>query len=221
MFMIDFIKKVPLFSQLNDVQLQAIADICTRKTKPGNTVLFTEKDPGAEFYMVLSGSVKIYTTGSNSEEKILSMCKAGESFGEMSLIDGKPRSASAKTLEDSVLVTITGDSFLALLRDHFDITLGIMRELGNRLRDTNQHVYDLTFLDARTRVIKSLIKLANKHGNRSGTTITIKLVLNYDEIAQMAGVQKVNLMQVVRDLEERQILTISPVDFKLDLAKLR
>jgi CRP-like cAMP-binding protein len=137
------------------------------------------------------------------------------------LIDGKPRSASAKTLEDCTLIAIAGDRFLGLLREHFDITLGIMRELGNRLRDTNQHVYDLTFLDARTRVIKSLIKLANKHGLRIGSTITIKLILNYDEISQMAGVQKATLMQVIRDLEEKQILQISPSDFKLDLSKLR
>ncbi|SEC71944.1 Crp/Fnr family transcriptional regulator [Paenibacillus sp. GP183] len=219
--MIEFIQKVPLFSLLNKSQLEAIAQICSRKTVRANSILFTEKDPGGEFYMILGGSVKIYTTGANGEEKILTMCRTGESFGEMSLIDGKPRSASASTLEDSTLIAISGDRFLGLLREHFDITLGIMRELGNRLRDTNQHVYDLTFLDARTRVIKSLIKLANKHGLRIGSTITIKLDLNYDEISQMAGVQKVTLMQVIRDLEEKQILQISPSDFKLDLSKLR
>jgi CRP/FNR family transcriptional regulator, cyclic AMP receptor protein len=219
--MIEFIQKVPLFSLLNHSQLEAIAQICARNTVRANSMLFAEKDPGGGFYMIFSGSVKIYTTGTNGEEKILTICKTGENFGEMSLIDGKPRSASAKTLEDSTLITITGDRFLGLLREHFDITLGITRELSNRLRDTTQHVNDLTFLDARTRVIKSLVKLANKHGLRIGSTITIKLVLNYDEISQMAGVQKVTLMQVIRDLEEKQILQISPLEFKLDLAKLR
>ncbi|MCD1258165.1 Crp/Fnr family transcriptional regulator [Paenibacillus athensensis] len=219
--MIEFVRNVPLFSRLNEAQLQAVAAICTRKTYKPNVVLFSEKELGSVFYMVYSGSVKVYTTSPGGEEKILSIFKAGESFGELSLIDGKPRSASAKTLEECVLITLMGQHFLELLRNHFDITLGIMQELSNRLRDTNQHVFDLTFLDARTRVIKSLIKLANKHGMRNGNIITIKLVLNFDEISQMAGVQKITLMQVVRDLEEKQILTISPVDFKLDLAKLR
>ncbi|MFD0694125.1 Crp/Fnr family transcriptional regulator [Paenibacillus sp. GCM10027628] len=219
--MIEFIKKVPLFTQLNEAQLQTVAEICTKRSYKGNTVLFSEKEIGSVFYLVYSGSVKIYTTNSTGEEKILSICKSGESFGELSLIDGKPRSASAQTLEESVLITLTAQNFLDLLRAHFDITLGIMQELSNRLRDTNQHVYDLTFLDARTRVIKSLITMANKHGLRNGTIITIKLVLNFDEISQLAGVQKVTLMQVIRDLEEKRILTISPSDFKLDLAKLR
>ncbi|OPH48591.1 hypothetical protein BC351_09015 [Paenibacillus ferrarius] len=219
--MLETIQKVPLFSQLNADQLNALAQICTRRSYKGNTILFAEKDAGSVFYMVLSGSVKIYTASHTGEEKILSICKAGESFGELSLIDGKPRSASAQTLEDCLLLSLTTHNFLELLRSHFDIALGIMQELSSRLRDTNQHVHDLTFLDARTRVIKSLITLANKHGLRSGTMITIKLMLNFDEISQLAGVQKAALMQVIRDLEEKAILTISPSEFKLDLAKLR
>ncbi|MDU0203518.1 MULTISPECIES: hypothetical protein [Paenibacillus] len=63
--------------------------------------------------------------------------------------------------------------------------------------------------------------MANKHGIRSENKITIKLVLNFDEISQLAGVQKGILLQVIRDLEEKQILAISSSDFKLDLAKLR
>jgi CRP/FNR family cyclic AMP-dependent transcriptional regulator len=63
--------------------------------------------------------------------------------------------------------------------------------------------------------------VTKKNGMRSGNLITIKLMLNYDEISQMAGVQKNTLMQVIRDLEEKSILTISPSDFKLDLANLR
>ncbi|MGG1555524.1 Crp/Fnr family transcriptional regulator [Paenibacillus ferrarius] len=219
--MLELIRQVPLFAQLNDAQLEAVTAISTRRSFKAGTVLFAEKEIGSVFYMVLSGSVKIYTTGSTGEEKILSICKAGESFGELSLIDGKPRSASAQTLEDCMLLAITGQSFLDLLRTHFDISLGIMQELSHRLRDTNQQVYDLTFLDARTRVLKSLITMANKHGLRNGSIITIKLVLNFDEISQLASVQKTTLMQVIRDLEEKKILTLSPSDFKLDLAKLR
>lgn len=82
-------------------------------------------------------------------------------------------------------------------------------------------MHDLTFLDARTRVIKSLIKLANKNGKRQGNVITIRMMLNYDELSQMAGVQKPVLMQVIRDFQERQILTFTGVDMKLDLARLR
>lgn len=219
--MIEFLNKVPLFANLTADQLSAIANICSKKTFKAGTILFHEKEPGSVFYIVYSGSVKIFTKASTGEEKILSMFRAGDSFGELSLLDGKPRSASAQTLEDSVLITLMAQNFLDLLRTNFDISLVIMRELCDRLRDTNQHVHDLTFLDARTRVIKSLIKLANKNGNRQGNVITIRMTLNYDEVSQLAGVQKPVLMQVIRDFQEKQILTFTGQDMKLDLAKLR
>lgn len=219
--MIDFLRKVTLFSKLNDVQLASIANIGQRKSYRAGTVLFLEKEPGNIFYIVASGSIKIYITATNGEEKILTIFKSGESFGELSLFDGKPRSTSAASLEDSVLIAIGGTQFLQLCQSNFDITLCIMQELCQRLRDTNQHVHDLTFLDARTRVVKSLILLANKNGMRQGTFITIKLALNYDELSRMAGVQKSILMQVIRDLQERSILTVYPHEFIIDISKLR
>lgn len=219
--MIDFLTKVSLFANLNMDQLNAIANICSKKSFKAGTILFQEKEPGSVFYIVFSGSVKIYTRANSGEEKLLSLFKAGDSFGELALIDGKPRSASAQTLEDSVVIALTANNFLDLLRNNFDICLIIMRELCDRLRDTNQHVFDLTFVDARTRVIKALIKLANKNGTRQGTVISIRMTLNYDELSQMAGVQKPVLMQVIRDLQEKQILMFQGQDMRLDLAKLR
>ncbi|MFE5320167.1 Crp/Fnr family transcriptional regulator [Paenibacillus sp. NPDC056579] len=219
--MIELLHTVPLFSRLNMNQLESISGICTKKSFKTGTVLFHEKELGSVFYIVHSGSVKIYTAGSTGEEKILSLMKPRDSFGELSLIDGKPRSATARTLEDNVLISISGQDFITLLKTHFDISLGIMQELSTRLRESNQHVHDLTFLDARSRVIRSLITLANKNGIRTGSTITIKMTLNYDEVSQMAGVQKPILIQVIRELQEKQIITMPGHEMKLDLAKLR
>lgn len=219
--MIDFLRQVPLFAKLNDDQLNIIAGICSKKAVRSGVVLFKEKEPGSIFYVVYMGSVKIYTSNGAGEEKMLSLFKEGDSFGELSLIDGKPRSATAQAMEDTILIALTADSFMDLMRNNFEITLGIMQELGQRLRDTNQHVYDLTFLDARSRIIKNLIMLANKNGSRSGNTIMVRLALNYDEISQMAGVQKNVLMQVMRDLTDRQIVTLGANNFSLHLDRLR
>lgn len=219
--MIQYLQKVSLFAGLNDDQLKSIEAACTRKTYQPGTVLFHEKDLGAMFYIIIQGSIKIYTSNQSGEEKILTILKAGDSFGELSLIDGKPRSASAKTLETSVLYTLSADDFLRLLKSNFEMTRSIMAELCHRLRDTNQHVHDLTFLDARTRVIKNLILLANRHGKRVGSSITFKMALNYDELARMAGVTKEPLIEVIRDLESKEILKISPTEFTLNLANLR
>jgi len=216
----DFLKQVQLFSQLNDQHLDTISAVCVRKSFKTGSILFQQNDIGNAFYIVFSGSAKIYTSH-NSEEKLLAVFKTGDSFGELSLIDGKPRSTSAAVLEDSVMIILSAQNFLQILQSNFEINICIMRELCQRLRDTNQHVNDLTFLDARTRILKNLIQLANKHGKRQGTMIQIKVALNYDEIAQMSNVQKPVLMQVIRDLQEKRILVFNGNDLLLDLSKLR
>ncbi|WP_166238870.1 Crp/Fnr family transcriptional regulator [Paenibacillus turpanensis] len=219
--MINYLQRAPLFSGLTHDQLQTVASASSRRVYPAGTLLFREKEHGSTLFIVVSGSVKIFTTGTSGSEKILSVFHSGDCFGELSLIDGKPRSASAQTLEDSSLILLKGDDFLHVLQANFDISLSIMRELSSRLRDTNQHIHDLTFLDARTLVIKSLIRLANKGGSRQGTQISFKTSLNYDELSDLAGVSKSALMEVIRDLEERAILKPGLNEFTLDLTKLR
>lgn len=218
--MLDLLSKVPLFSNLNSEQLELISHNCKRRPVKANKVLFLENEAGAEFYIVLSGSVKIYTS-KGGENKILTIFKSGDSFGELSLLDGKTRSASAATLEDSVLIMLQKSDFVNILRNHFDITSLIMQELCKRLRDTNEHVHDLTFLDSRTRVLKHLIQMANKHGTRQNTLVSLKIMLDFDELSRMAGVEKDTLMQVISGLEARQILRITDEGFTLDLSKLR
>jgi CRP/FNR family transcriptional regulator/CRP/FNR family cyclic AMP-dependent transcriptional regulator len=218
---IDLLRKVSLFNKLTDDQLDLIAFFCKRIFVDPGTLLFREKEVGTGFYVVVSGSVKIFTTGANGEEKILAVMQAGDSFGEMSLIDGMPRSASARTVEKSVLLKISKEDFYKVLSENFDITLGIMQELCQRLRDTNEHVRDLTFLDTRTRVLKQLILMANRNGVRQGHQITLRVVLNYDELAQLAGVKRNDIMMVIRELEQKGILTVTPDSFTINLANIR
>jgi CRP/FNR family cyclic AMP-dependent transcriptional regulator len=219
--MIDWLKKVSLFDSLNEEQLEHILRISQRRTIPAGSTLFNEKEMGLTFYVILSGSIKIFTKSSTGEEKVLSLISAGESFGELSLLDGRPRSASAQTLENTTLLELSSEQFMNLMQTHFDITRGILAELCRRLRQTNEHVNDLTFLDGRTRVLKNLITLANKNGKRDGNLISIHMSLNYDELAQMAGVSKAVLSEVIRELETRGVLQFGINEYKLNLLKLR
>ena len=219
--MIKWLKKVSLFDNLNDEQLEHILRISHRRTLSAGTVLFHEKEMGLTFYVVLSGSIKLFTKSNNGEEKVLSLVNGGESFGELSLLDGRPRSASAQTLETTTVLELTSEQFMDLMQTHFDITRGILAELCRRLRTTNEHVNDLTFLDGRTRVLKNLISLANKNGKRDGDIISIHMSLNFDELSQMAGVTKAVLSEVVRELESRGVLQFGINEYKLNLLKLR
>lgn len=218
--MIQLLRKTSLFANLTPTQLDLIAQRCVKRVVKAHTVLFQEKDAGSEFYIIISGAVKIYTSR-DGEDKVLSIITQGDSFGELALLDGKPRSASAATLEDSVLFVLDKPNFLDVLQEHFDITIAILQELSQRLRDTNQHIHDLTFLDSRTRVLKHLIQMANKHGQRNGSRISMKVMLNLEELSRMAGVEKESLSDVITELQSKSILLIEDEGFSLDLSKLR
>ena len=96
-----------------------------------------------------------------------------------------------------------------------------MTELCSRLRETNQKVHDLTFLDERSRIIKSIIQMAAKNGQRDGRLIYFSMALNNDELAQMAGVRKeVMTQKATQDFQKRAILTFSDGHYILDLSRI-
>lgn len=219
--MIESLRVIPLFSNLDDVQLQSIANKCTTRTYKAGTILFRENEPGTVFYLVVSGAVKIYTSNRQGEDKIMSILTAGDSFGELALLDGKPRSATAQAIEETTVISLALRSFQSLLKNHFDINLNILKQLSSRLRETNQQVHDLTYMDAKQRVVKNLVKLANDHGNRIGTSLVrIQINLNYDELSQLAGVSKPLVFQVLNELQTKRILTVSGNKFLLDLTQV-
>lgn len=219
--MIDSLRLTPLFAGLTEGQLQSIAEECTMNIYPSGRILFHENDTGTVFYLVVSGSIKIYTSNNNGEDKILSILTRNDSFGELSLLDGKPRSATAQTIEETKLIALTGKNFNNLLRTNFEITLNIIKQLSTRLRETNRQVHDLTYLDAKQRILKNLITMASTHGKRRGTTFTIKINLDYDEISQFAGVTKSLLFEVFSELQNKNILQVLNNEYVLDLSMLK
>ncbi|MCY9516528.1 Crp/Fnr family transcriptional regulator [Paenibacillus apiarius] len=219
--MINLLKRVPLFADLTDAQLEIVSSITSRREYDPHTILFQQGDPGQTFCIVVRGAVKVYTSNKQGQQKILAVFQAGDSFGELALIDGKPRSATAETLEeDTVLLTVTSESFHLLLRAHYDIAKQVMVQLCSRLRATNGHVYDLTFLDAPSRVVKYIVRIAQQQGERRGDKIIIRSAFDPDAMSGLAGVHRNVLEHVIRDLEHQRILFLGASEYSLDISKL-
>lgn len=219
--MFEILRDIPLFADLDNQLLQKIADECTVSNYAAGTILFRENEVGTVLYLIVYGTVKIFSSNSHGEDKILSIMSKGDCFGELSLLDGKPRSATAQVIEDTRVLTLSSKRFHSLLQYNFEMALHIIKDLSTRLRETNQQVHDLTYLDARKRVIKNLVKLANDYGIRNGNYIRFKINLNYDDIAQMAGVTKPLLFQVFNELQMKGILAVSTSEFVLHLSKMK
>ena len=118
---LELLKGVELFSELSDDQLRLLGDLVeVQNFNRDETVVLEGDDSVQALYLIASGSVQVYMTGVDGRETILSFLERGDFFGEMSLIDGEPRSASVRTVSDSQLMIIYRDAFLSLIKQYPD-----------------------------------------------------------------------------------------------------
>ena len=175
---VDLLKGVELFSELNEEQLGMIANLVIVKNfNRDETVVLEGDDSVQALYLIATGSVQVYMTGVDGRETILSFLERGDFFGEMSLIDGEPRSASVRTTTDATLLIIHRESFLSLIRKSPEISMGLLSELCKRLRKANKQIGSLSTMSVSGRVAGTLLNLMQERGVRvhtdNGTMVTV------------------------------------------------
>ena len=175
---VDLLKGVELFSELNEEQLGMIANLVIVKNYNRDETVVLEGDDSVQaLYLIATGSVQVYMTGIDGRETILSFLERGDFFGEMSLIDGEPRSASVRTVTDATLLVIHRESFLSLLRKSPEIAMALMSELCKRLRKANKQIGSLSTMSVSGRVAGTLLNLMQERGVRihtdNGNMVTV------------------------------------------------
>ena len=123
------LSSVSIFRDLDRSELEKVCKHIFEKKVEKDSILFTEGMPGEVLYIILSGSVEIIKNTDNHKEKILATMRANDIVGEMSLIDSKPRSATGRTCEDSVLLAITKRNFDEMLNSDPHIAAKILKSM--------------------------------------------------------------------------------------------
>jgi CRP-like cAMP-binding protein len=154
-----------------------------RKARKG-VVIFSKGDPGSGLLGVLSGMVKVSIASAEGKDIVLNIFREGEVFGEIALLDGRPRTADATAMSDCELIVIERRDFVPFLRDHPDVTLKFIEILCSRLRRTSEQVQDVTFLSLPTRLAKTLLQLTSKGDAQARRR---KVAITQREISQMIG----------------------------------
>jgi CRP-like cAMP-binding protein/ATP/ADP translocase len=140
-----FLKQVTLFQSMTMDQLKVLASICEDESVTQGSVIFKEGDPGGGVYVVVNGRVGIERAGERKNSIIrLANLEARASFGEMNMFEDSPRSASAVAIEDSLLLKLRSEPFMALIRQHPDMSLELIKVLSTRLREANDQIAHLT-----------------------------------------------------------------------------
>jgi CRP/FNR family cyclic AMP-dependent transcriptional regulator len=190
------LEKVQLFSGLSDEVLAEIEQHGTIKSYNKNTIIINQNDETDSLYVILSGRVKVFVSGEDGREVVLNYQGPGEYFGEMSLIDHRPRAASVMTMEPSRLMIIARGDFMSCLASNPEIALNLIEPMTSRIRMLAENVSNLALLDVYGRVARTLLQHA---AEEDGVLKTDKLT--QQEIADMVGASRAMVSRILKDLK--------------------
>ena len=171
----------------------------TRRVVRG-TAIFAKGDPGTGLMGVLAGTVKVSVASADGKDIVLNLFHEGEVFGEIALLDGRPRTADATAMSDCELVVIERHDFVPFLSDHPDVMLKFIEILCSRLRRTSEQVQDITFLNLPTRLAKTLLQLT---AAEDGSAAARKAAVTQREISQMIGISRESTNKQLRAWAKR------------------
>jgi CRP/FNR family cyclic AMP-dependent transcriptional regulator len=170
-------------------------------------VLFREGEPGKEMYVIQAGKVNITKTVRETE-KILATLGAGEFFGEMSILNHKPRSAGAVVAEDAKLLVIDPKTFEGMIRGNVEIAVRLIKKLSDRLQEADEQIENLLFRDPNSRVVHYLWQAALKRGK---DTAQGKLVsVNLNDLHVRMGVSAPEVQEAVNKTAKARIISLVP-----------
>jgi CRP-like cAMP-binding protein len=204
----DFLCSLPLFAGLDQEQIEQVAErVHRREFAPGEN-LFHQDMPGTMLYMIESGSVRVISIGHTGQELTLNIIGAGEIFGELSILDNQPTSATAITLAPTV-VWLLSQSDLQLFMDKFpSVNQAMIQILVKRVRATALRLEVMTFQDVLGRLTYDLLNLAERWGQTSQRGIEISIPLNQVELASMVGATRESVNKAVSVLRDRNLIDV-------------
>jgi CRP/FNR family transcriptional regulator, cyclic AMP receptor protein len=186
-------------------------------------VLFAAGDAGNGCYLLEQGLLKVMVTSSRGEERTIAMLGAGAVVGELSMVDGGPRSASVVALSDCLLRFTSREAFASYMAAHPEAFQALVAILAFRLRQADEVVAATTFLSVKERVARAWVELAEYVGTPSGTgQIMLQEKISLADLAAMAGVARENVSRVLSDWRRRKLITGSTRSYCLnDIAALK
>jgi CRP-like cAMP-binding protein len=208
-FAVEALGRCRLFAGLGPEALEGIArSLRIRRFRRGE-VLFHEGDPGDALFIIASGAVKVVVPSEEGEEAILATLKRGDFLGELALLDGAPRSASAIALEATDALTLPRDQFRALADAEPAIRGALLEAMARELRRLTKHVAELHFLDLTGRLAARLVRLAEEHGERlPDGSVRLDAPLTQSDLAAMIGATRQSVNKLLGEFEEEGLLRL-------------
>ena len=201
------LKRIPIFSELEDNALADLARQCHRRQFRKNEAIFHEGDPGHTMYIVCAGRVNVQKETSDGETVHIAHRGPGEHFGELALIDGKPRMADVMTAEQTELLTLHRDAFIRCIEERPRIALKIMAALADRLREAADYLENLQQMDVLGRVAAALaerLQAGSTPEPGGGKRLTARVT--QQQLADEVGATRESVNRALANLKETHVV---------------
>ena len=202
---IALLRKAPLFSNLPEEELQSLAENLGRRAFAKGMIIFHKGTLGQNLYLVESGIVRIFILSVGGNEITVNIFGTGDSFGELSMLDGLPRSAGAIAMDATVTYTLHRDDFLRHMDSNPAMARSVLAVLSTRLRYTTLQAESFAFMDAYGRVAAKLVELAERYGVEN-EGIEIDLRLTQTELASWVAVSRESTNKVLGAFRDQGLI---------------
>jgi len=205
----ELLRNVTVLHDLDEAGLDHIESLLISKHFAKDAMIVGHEESGDALYLVVEGKAKAVLLGESGREMILYLFKAGDFFGEMSLLDNEPRSASVQCLEDSTVLVLRRESFHRHIEAYPQTALSILREMSARLRRADEIIGSLALLDVYGRVARLLRELADRDGEETDDGVLIRERPTQQDIAAMVGTSRETVSRALSDFARRGFLVMT------------
>jgi len=203
----NLLSDIPLLRGLTPKQLDWVAQRAHRRLFPSGTNIFTFEQPAEAVYIILFGTVKVHVEQADGRDVVLSILGGGDTLGEMSLIDSVGRSASALTLEDTLMLWVDNASFQQMLNEFPPVALNLVKILSARIRLSDQLIKAFATLDVDGRVARQLLAFAERYGaDKTSNEVCIPITLTQGDIAELVGASRKRVNQVMVAFKQQDLI---------------
>lgn len=206
---VELLKKTRLFHELEPAAITGLAERALERKYRKGQLVFNEGDAAQSLFVMISGLIKVYVTSEDGDEMVLVTLRPPDVFGEIALIDGQPRSASAEALEPTTVLELGRAPFLQLVRESPSTAESLLVSLGGVLRRLTEQAADLVFLDLHGRVAKLLVGMVDARVGPSDGAVELDWDLTQSDLARMVGGSRQSVNQILRSFARRGYLDMN------------
>ncbi len=197
------VRRAPLFAGVDDESAETLMASMARTRMERGDVLFHEGDRGDRLYVIAEGKIKLGRSSVDGRENLLAILGPGEMFGELSLFDPGPRTATATAIAETQILGLGHEQLREFLAGRPGVAATLLAALARRLRRTNESLADLVFTDVPGRVAKALLDLAARFGRQTEDGVMVSHDLTQEELAQLVGASRETVNKALADFATR------------------